>query len=240
MRRFPFQLVGTRMALFSKRTNLEKREIDLGKLNVRATLLIAKRAQCAVALEAAKAAGQQLLFTGDLEDEATGTALRDRVSSSQNQLTDLDAASAALAISISETEQSIAAEKHRLACEANAASLAAVVANVENRMKPFLEVTRALAADLESLNGFRHQAAGLAAFFRRVAGEGEIALRIVIDEFAGAIPAVANGTQQITIGKAVAAPPVTVTAIEPLGDVFTYTDPIHAPIYRAPLKDTGQ
>jgi len=65
-------------------------------------------------------------------------------------------------------------------------------------------------------------------------------LRIVIDEFAGAIPAVANGTQQITIGKAVAAPPVTVTAIEPLGDVFTYTDPIHAPIYRAPLKDTGQ
>jgi hypothetical protein len=228
------------MALFSKLTNAEKLEINLAKLNARATLLTDKRAGCVLALEDARIAGQQHLLSGDVDDEAMGTALRDRVNSGQSQLADIDIALAALAASIDEAEKNILAETHRIACEANAASLAVVVANIDKNMKPFLEVSRALAADLESLNGFRYQAAGLAAFFRRVAGEGEIALRIVIDEFAGAIPAVANGTQQITIGKAVAAPPVTVTAIEPLGDVFTYTDPVHAAIYRAPLKDTGQ
>ena len=228
------------MVLFSKRTNLQKLEIELDKLNARAELLTGKRSACAIAVEEAKSGGLNHLLFGDTADEATAATFRDRVSNFQSQLADLNTALAALAASITEAEQGIASEHRRIKCEADAASLATVIANVERNMKPFLEVTRALAADLESLNGFRHQAAGLAAFFRRVAGEGEIALRIVIDEFAGAIPAVANGTQQITIGKAVAAPPVTVTAIEPLGDVFTYTDPIHAPIYRAPLKDTGQ
>jgi hypothetical protein len=33
---------------------------------------------------------------------------------------------------------------------------------------------------------------------------------------------------------------VSVTATEPPKDIFTYSDPIHAPVYRAPLKDTGR
>jgi len=223
------------VAIFSKRTNVQKLEADLDKLNDRATLLTGKRAACAVALEDASVAARQHLLTGDVEDEIAGAAIRNRVRSAQNQLADLDAALGALAGSITEADQGITTEKRRIASEADAASLAAIVANLEKNVKPLLEVTRALAADLESLNDFRYQAGGLAAYFRHIAGEGEIALRLVIDDFSGAVAAVAAGTQKIRIGNAPLVPAAAAPSALPPKDIFTYSTPNHAaPTYRVP------
>jgi len=106
------------------------------------------------------------------------------------------------------------------------------VANLEKNLMPFLEASRALAADLEGLNNFRYQATGLAAYFRRVAGESEIALRVVIDEFSGAIAAVADGSQKIQIGVGPPVPAVVAASAVPSTDIFTYSTATHAPIYR--------
>lgn len=226
------QMEDSLMTIFNKRTNVQRMENDFEKLNERVVLLTGKRAACALVLEEARSAGQQHLLTGNVEDEKTGTALRDRVSGAQTQLADLDAALGALAGSMAEAEQGIAAERRRITCEADAASLAAIVVNLEKNLKPLLEVSRALAADLESLNDFRYQAAGLAAYFRHFAGDGEIALRIVIDDFSGAVAAVADGTQKINIGKTPAVPAAATPPALPPKDHFTYSTPSHAPVYR--------
>jgi hypothetical protein len=216
----------------SKRTQTQILEAELAALNARAALLTGKRAACAASLDEARAAGQQHLLSGDVDDEATGKALQDRVGSVQSQLTGFDAALVALAVSVSETGQALAVEVHKVKCERDAAALGAITANLEKRFGPWLEATRAIAAGLEEVNGFRYQAAPLAGFYRHIAGEGEIALRTVLDDLNGAIGEVSRGERAITIGSAPPTPAVAAIPSEPPEDHFTYSTQKFGPRYQ--------
>jgi hypothetical protein len=90
----------------------------------------------------------------------------------------------------------------RVRREADAKALETIVGGIEAKFAPWLQTTRAIAADLESLNGFRWQSGQLAGFFRYVAAEAEIALRLTLDDLAGSIPTVAAGTgnEKLRIG----------------------------------------
>lgn len=216
----------------STQTQTQILEAELVALNLRATLLTDKRAACAASLGDTKAAGQRHLLSGDVDDEMTGTALQDRASTAQRALTGIDAALAALAVLITEVEQAIAAEISKVKCERDAAALAAIIASLESRFGPWLEATRAIAAGLEEVNGFRYQAAPLAAFYRHIAGEGEIALRVVLDDLSGAIGEVARGERVITIGKPESMPAPTPAPARK--DIFNYAEPPRGPGYRVP------
>jgi hypothetical protein len=190
------------MAYFTKKTQMQKLQSDLDALKTRATLLNAKRVAAQLAFDKAVAARQTHLLGGDLDDEKISAKMQGAVDAGASTLAGLDVAIAALTASIAEAEQAIVAEAGRVKREADAKALAAVLASLEDKFAPWLQATRAIAADLESLNGFRWQSGQLAGFLRNVAGEAEIGLRVTLDDLAGSIPAVMAGTgnEKLRIG----------------------------------------
>jgi hypothetical protein len=221
------------MALFARRNSVQRLQTDLDRLGARAVLLNIKRDAARSALEDAIAARQVHLLEGDIDDAKAATTLQARVNTAQSELAGFDIAIAESQVRINTAELALTAEARRIKCEADAAALGAVIAGLEKNFEPWLRATRAIAAGLEEVNGFRYQAAPLAAFYRHIASEGEFALRVVLDDLSGAIGEVARGERAITIGK----PETTPVAAAPAGqprDHFTYTVPKPGATYRVP------
>jgi hypothetical protein len=219
------------MALFARKTPVQKLKADLDRLVDRAALLSTKRDIARSALNDANAGRQAHLLEGDIDDANAVTALQATLDTAQSALVGLDAAIAESHVRIGIAELALTSEAKRIRCEADAEALAAVVAGLEEQFQPWLEATRAVAAGLEEINGFRYQAAPLAGFYRHIAGEGEIALRVVLDDLSGAIGEVARGERAITFGKSEALPVAPTPAVPPK-DNFTYADNPHGPTFR--------
>jgi hypothetical protein len=202
------------MAIFARKTVVQKLQADLDGLKTRAVLLNTKRDAARSALNDAIAARQTHLLEGDIDDAKAATTLQSKVDTATNELAGYDAAIAALSVSIAEAELAVTAEVRRIKAEADAKALAGVVDGLEDKFGPWLEATRAVAADLESLNNFTYTDP-LAAFFRHTAGEAEFALRMTLDELARSISAVAAGTKEVRIGPQPAATRVIVAPQEP-------------------------
>jgi hypothetical protein len=227
------------MALFAKKTPMQILQADLDGLKARAALLSAERSTCAATLDAAVAARQAHLLDGDIADRKVSEALHPRVDIVQSALVGLDAAIVELQARINTAEQALTAETRRIKCEADAKALGAVVASLENKFGPWLDSTRAIAADLESLNGHTYQPAPLAAFFRHMAGEAEFALRMTLDDLARSIPAVIAGIKTVRIGiEPVVAAKAVIAA--PTKDHFTYTEQKHGPTFQVPNAFTKE
>jgi hypothetical protein len=221
------------MALFAKKNPVQKLEADLDGLKARALLLNTKRDAARSALDDAIAARQAHLLDGDIDDAKAATTLQARVDTATSELAGFDTAIAESQARINAAELALTAEAWRIKCEADAKALGAVVAGLEGKFGPWLDATRAIAADLESLNGHTYQPAPLAAFFRHTAGEAEFALRMTLDELARSIPAVAAGMMTVKIG--VEQPePVAATPAPARKDIFEYTEHPRNPGFRVP------
>jgi len=222
------------MKLFSKRN------ATLDQLKERLTHLEVMRIDAQIALDAALIDRQNHLIEGDVNDVSVTEALQTRLEAAKSMLPGLDDAMATLGIQIRDKEAAIAKEQGRARAEADAKALAAVIANVKGALPAWLATAREMSELLGTLNNFHFQAGGVANYLSAVANESEVGLKVVLDDLSAAVAPIANGVQKITIGKAPAVAGDAVTPAAPPKDVFTYSSPVHAPIYRAPLKDTGQ
>ncbi len=154
------------MALFSKKRPVQNHQSDLKTLTARAELLETERLACVTALDAAIAARQLHLLEGDIADKRTNEILQGKVETARSALAGFESCHCGIEARINTAQRALSDELGRIKWEADAAALVAVVAGLEAKLSPWLESTRAISADLKSLNGFRWQPAPLAAFFQ--------------------------------------------------------------------------
>src|SRR4051794_31999678 len=98
------------MAIFKKRSSMEKLQLVLSELRSRAAALIDKRKAAEVALAKATAANERHMLEGDLADDRTADKLQAKVDSSSSKLAGLNSAIDILQSQIADTEQQIVAE----------------------------------------------------------------------------------------------------------------------------------
>jgi hypothetical protein len=97
------------MALFKKRSPMEKMQQQLIDLRQRSVALSTKRAASEAALAEAMVAREKYMLEGDLADEQTAQKLQTKVDRCISTLAGFDAALAALQAQIAETEAEVAA-----------------------------------------------------------------------------------------------------------------------------------
>lgn len=225
------------MKIFSKRT--DPLAATLEQLVERQVRLTAMRSQEQTALDVTLASRQSHLIAGDVDDPTMAEALQTRAEAARSALVGLDDAIAALSIQIADAEAAATSEQRRVQAEGHAKALTAVIAKVGDMLPEWLATAREMSESLGSLNNFRYQVGGVANYLGGVAAETEAGLRVVLDDLSAAIPAVANGTQQITIGKAQPTPAIAIAPAVPPKDHFTYRTSGQGPTYRVP-NENGQ
>jgi hypothetical protein len=229
------------MALFQKKSVMQKIEAELAALKSRATLLNSKRTTAQAVLDTAVEARQRRLLSGDLEDGKTALALQAKVDTATNALAGFDAAITAQAALIAEAEAKLAAE--RLDADRKAASdeLAAQVSVVDELLGPWLESSRDLAGALEAIH-WRFESTQMAAFVRNAAGEVENAAAMTAGDLKHSIKALRDGGQAVPrVPNAVVVPapvvqPAAVAAEPAKAPVFHRVD---RPSYQMKLAGRG-
>jgi hypothetical protein len=223
------------MKIFNKRTNPQTAALE--QLVERQAKLNIMRSEAQTGLDVALANRQSHLISGDVGDIKVAEALQGRADGAESALLGLDDALAALKIQIADAEAAVSAEQRRIKCEADAVALKQIIAKVETKIGPFLEISREMAELLSTLNNFRYQVGGVSNYLGNVASETQVALRLVLDDLNGAVDAVARGEQEISIGTIAPRPAAIATPAPEAKDTFTYTTPqSHGPGYRVPVS----
>jgi hypothetical protein len=222
------------MKIFSKRTNPQIQTLE--QLVERQVRLSVMRSEAQVSLDAALADRQSHLIGGDVDDDNVAQTLQARANTAQSALVGIDDAIAALTIQIADAEAALIAEQRRIKSEADAKALVAVIANVEKLLPEWIATAREMSELLGSLNNFHYQVGGVANYLGGVAAETEAGLRVVLDDLSGAVNAVADGSQNIQIGKAPPVPTVAAPPALPPKDHFVYTTPTYGPAYRGAVN----
>jgi hypothetical protein len=185
------------MALFTKKTQMQKLEAELAALKARAKLLDTKRTAVQNALDSALAARQAHMLDGDLDDTKTGARLQAAVDSTASVLAGFDTSITAQAALIADTEAKLAAE--RLAADRQAASeaLATQTDAIEKQLAPWLARTRDLAAAAALVGPVSFETDQVGAYLRNAASEIELALAVSISNLRGSVAAILAGHQPI-------------------------------------------
>src|SRR5712664_3054125 len=131
------------MALFSKRTTMQKLQADLAALTARATLLNAKRTAAQLVFDRAVDAGERHMLEGDVEDEKISTKLHGAVDAADSLLNSFTKPIATLAVSIDIAQQALAIEQQTVARRGASETLATQVAAIESAFPAWLLATRA-------------------------------------------------------------------------------------------------
>jgi hypothetical protein len=184
------------MALFTKKTPMQKIEAELAALQARAGLLDTKRAAAQAGFDIATAARQEMLLAGDLDDAKLAAKLQVAVDGAASALAGYDTAITALAASIAEAEVKLAAE--RLAADRKAASeiLAAQIALVDEMLGPWLQISRNLAAALEAIH-WHFESVQMAAFIRNATSEVQTAAAVTSRELHASVAGIVAGHMPI-------------------------------------------
>jgi hypothetical protein len=194
------------MAIFQKKTPMQKLEAELSALTARAALLVAKRANAKGAFDSAVAARDIHMRQGNLDDEKIGAKLQAAVDSAGSALAGFDNVIAAQAALIVDAEEKLAVERMTVERKAASESLAANIDTIEKQLGPWLAMTRDLAADTTAVGHVSFETDQIGAYLRNAAGEIEIAMAMAIRDLRASVAAIAGGHQTIPRAPHVAAP----------------------------------
>jgi hypothetical protein len=207
------------MALFRKRSNMEKMQGVLDALCKRAALLADKRATAQTRLDAAITARQAHLLDDDLTDEKVTLKLQAGVDSAASALAGIVDAIGALERQIVDAERQLAEVTEIERRRAGAEKVAADVRAVERLIAPWLETSREIAAALREA-GVTFEANQLSAFITDRTNEAELAFSVIMNELRAMPAMIISGDRPMPREpEPVAA--AEVTPPEPLVQVFS-------------------
>src|SRR5437868_2129082 len=188
------------MALFKKRTPMEKMQKLLAEQRSRAAAISAKHVAAEAALAAAMAAREKHALEGDLADEQAAEKLQAAVGSAGSRLAGWDVALAALQVQIADTERKLAAERQTVERNAAADKLARDLDEVERVLPDYLKESRRLADALEAMH-FHFESTEMARFVRNGQAQVEIAAAMALQELRGMASAIRDGAALIPAPK---------------------------------------
>jgi hypothetical protein len=184
------------MALFQKKTKMEKLQAIVSALQARASLLTDRRVSAQTALDAAMAARQAMLIDGDLGDDKLATKLQGAVDTAQSSLLGIIDAITALQFQIADAEAQLNAEQDRVKREAASEEIAKNVADVERLLPSWLAASRQIAAAFARVDHV-FEAGQIGGFISGCAGEAEVAAAVVLVELRDLPKMVAAGDRPI-------------------------------------------
>jgi hypothetical protein len=206
------------MALFQKKTKMEKLQAVVAALRARASLLTDRRVSAQTALDAAMAARQSMLIDGDLGDDKLATKLQGAVDTAQSSLLGIIDAINALQSQIADAEAQLNAEQERGKREVASEEIAKNVAEVERLIGPWLAASRQMAAAFAKLDHV-FEAGQIGGFISGCAGEVEVAAAVVLVELRDLPKLVAAGDRPMPHRPEPVAP---VTVIPPAPTVSLF------------------
>jgi hypothetical protein len=184
------------MALFTKRSKMEKLQAVVTALRERGELLDLKRTAAQSAFDAAVEARQSHLLTGDIDNTSINQKLQAKVDTASSTLMGLDSAIAALQAQMNDAEAQLDAERQVVERKAASEQIAANVANIDKLLGPWLAASREIAAAMETLH-WRYESKEMAAFIRRCANEVELASSFAANDLNSMAAAIAAGHMPI-------------------------------------------
>jgi hypothetical protein len=179
---------------FSPRNPMQKIEAELSKLTARRGQLTGKQTAAQAVLDRALEARQQHMLTGDVNDDATSQKRQAAVDSAQSALAGFGVALAVLASTITEFESKLAAERHKVACEAGSEKLTGELDDIELLLGPWLESTRDLAAKVTIIGAQQYESTLIAAYLKNTASEIEPAITAALNEMRSRVDQIRSGT----------------------------------------------
>jgi hypothetical protein len=197
---------GAAMALFKRKSQMEKFQTTLAQYQLRAAALADKHAAAKAALAEAMTARERHHLEGDIADEVTAGKLQAKVDSCNSTLAGLDAAITTLGAQIADVERQLTAERERVERAAAAKMLTENVAAFEAVLPKYLEQSRAM---VDALSGFAHmhfESDQMAKFIQNVNGQIEVAAAFAVTELRSTANAIANGAAPIPKPKQAPAP----------------------------------
>ena len=183
------------MKLFGK-TQMQKFESVVATLKKRGALLSTKRVAAQAAVDSAITARQEMLISGDIDDQKLALKLQSAVDSAASTLGGIDDAISALRVQIESAEQQLAAERERVERIAASEQIAANVDAIDKLLGPWLAASRDLAAAMEMLH-WRFESMQMAGFIRRCASEIEAASAFTSADLQNAVASIRDGTMAI-------------------------------------------
>jgi len=189
------------MALFKKRSPMEKLQKFLAEQRERAAALSAKRTAAETALAEATTARQKHMFTGDLADDQTSEKLQVKVDSCASRLAGLDSALGALQVQIADIEQKLAAEREAVERAKAAEKLEHDLDEIERALPDYLAGARRFADALELIHFPHYESREMAGFVRSGQAQVEIAAALALQELRGMVTAIRDGAAPIPAPK---------------------------------------
>ena len=164
--------------IFRKRCSSEKLEVDLASMRKRVDVLAAKRAQAKAVFDQAVSERQSFLLEGDLSDERAGNRVQKAVDAAASRVTGFDGALLALQTQLDDVEMKLRAENEAVERERVASEVEATIKDIEARLQPWLENTRAFIAALAPLDHLSFETQQCREFIAKLAVEVELALAV--------------------------------------------------------------
>lgn len=207
------------MALFKRKTPMEKMQKQLNELRSRAAALSHKRAVAEAALAEAMADRETHMLTGDLADEQTGQKLQAKVDSYQSQLGGFAAGITALQPQITAIEQKLTAEQEAVKRAAAADELDKQLAGIEAALPSYLKHSRALADALSEIGHWHFESSQIASFILGDMGQVEFAAGVALAELKRMPTAIRDGHAAMPPRKSEPAP-ADAASVPPTQTVF--------------------
>jgi len=214
------------MALFQKKkSQMEKFEAVVLALRKRGELLGVKRAAAQAAFDSAVAARQDMLISGDLDDQKLASKMQGAVDSSASTLSGIIDAITALSSQMNTTEQQLAEATLTNARQVASEKLAMQIATINKLLPQWLASSRDLAAAMEAV-GWRFETAQQGTFIRNAASEIETASAFTAADLHASVAQILAGLldQAIPPDRVETVPPL----VEPLPEALTQLFSLHA------------
>jgi hypothetical protein len=163
---------------FANDVHPKRLEADLASMRKRVDVLAAKRAEAKAVFDQAVSERQSFLLEGDLSNERAGGRLQKAVDAAASRVTGFDGALLALQTQLDDVEMKLRAENEAVERELVASEVEATIKDIETRLQPWLENTRAFIAALAPLDHLSFETQQCREFIAKLAGEVELALAV--------------------------------------------------------------
>jgi hypothetical protein len=185
------------MALFKKRSPMEKSHKLLTELRSRATALADKRTAAELALTEAMATRQQHMLEGDLADDRSAEKLQAAVDNCSSKLAGLNSALDALQAQIADTEQKIIAERNAIERTAAADKLSQQVDAIEATLPEFMRASSALNDALSAIGYWHFESGQMSSFILNATAQIELASGFSLAELRATVDRIKTGDAPI-------------------------------------------
>lgn len=180
-----------------RKAPMQQLETTIASLTKRGEQLGAKRVAAQGALNEAIKVRQQLLLSGDLDNQRVLDQVQGVVGTANSALAGIDDALAVLTHQKAEAERQLAAERERVKRAVAADTLTKQVTAIEAALPAYLEQSRALAEALSEIGHWHFESGQMAGFLQNTMGQIEVAANFTLPELKAMPGAIREGRQSI-------------------------------------------